>query len=246
MMVLHKQSTLCDYDDDSIALVDELPFCACGCGQRVERKGNTFIKEHVNVGRVGRVCSEVTKRRIGDANKNPSDETRRRMSRARTNPSDETRRRMSRAQRNKSVATRQKLAKAATNPSAETLRLRRAATVGQTRDEEQRKRMSAGHQGIDIKDWTEYATESPYCEKFNQACREKNREKYDRLCFICGKTEKDNGARLSVHHVDMNKQQGCDDHEWQLVPLCKKHHGKSHSALCQARIKYLLKDTKGL
>lgn len=79
-----------------------------------------------------------------------------------------------------------------------------------------------------------------YCHKFNNDCRERNRKKYGRLCFLCGKDETSNGRRLSVHHVDMNKDQGCNDHAWKLVPLCKSCHAHGHSKLWQARIEYLL------
>lgn len=85
-----------------------------------------------------------------------------------------------------------------------------------------------------------------YCEKFNRTCRISNREKYDNKCFLCGLDQSDNMTstgkqwNLSVHHVDMNKNQGCDDHDWNLVPLCIYHHGVAHGELWTARIEYLL------
>lgn len=85
---------------------------------------------------------------------------------------------------------------------------------------------------------------SKYCNKFNDECREHNRDKYDRECFICGKDESDNSRRLSVHHVDMNKDQGCDGEKWKLVPLCQSCHSRAHSELWQARIEYLLSSDK--
>jgi hypothetical protein len=108
--------------------------------------------------------------------------------------------------------------------------------------------VSARHQGISIDDWDGFATNSPYCEKFNESCRESNRDKYDRECFICGKPESKNFTKsgklrkLSVHHIDMNKQQGCNDNEWKLVPVCLNHHGMLHTELWEARIKYLLRN----
>ena len=79
-----------------------------------------------------------------------------------------------------------------------------------------------------------------YCKKFNNECREHNRDKYDRKCFLCGKDECYNRRRLSVHHVDMNKTQGCDGVKWKLVPLCASCHFRSHTYVWQARIEYLL------
>lgn len=59
---------------------------------------------------------------------------------------------------------------------------------------------------------------------------------------MCGLSEEENvGQRkLSVHHVDMNKDQGCNGHKWKLVPLCTSCHRKSHTKIWIARIEYLL------
>jgi transposase len=68
-----------------------------------------------------------------------------------------------------------------------------------------------------------------YCDQWTEELRESTRERYGRKCFLCDKTEEDNGQRLSVHHVDMNKNQGCDGHSWKLVPLCKRCHARAHA-----------------
>jgi hypothetical protein len=111
---------------------------------------------------------------------------------------------------------------------------------GTTRSDETRRRQSATNQGITYDEWEEFAKESPYCPKFNERCRESNRDKYGRRCFLSGTTEDENGQKLSVHHVDMNKAQGCDGHSWKLVPLTVKFHSISHTPLWTARIQYLL------
>jgi hypothetical protein len=111
---------------------------------------------------------------------------------------------------------------------------------GTNRSEETRRRQSATNQGILYDEWEEFAKDSPYCPKFNERCRESNREKYGRCCFLSGTTEDDNGQKLSVHHVDMNKNRGCDGHAWKLVPLAAKFHSISHTPLWTARIQYLL------
>jgi len=90
-----------------------------------------------------------------------------------------------------------------------------------------------------------------YCNKFTQLVRTRVRDKYDNRCFICGLPEElnitktDRQLKLSVHHVDMNKQQGCDDHMWKLVPLCMTCHGMVHNELWQARLEYIIKDIQG-
>jgi transposase len=68
----------------------------------------------------------------------------------------------------------------------------------------------------------------PYCVKWNEKLREKIRNKFDRKCFICGKTEEENGAKLSVHHTNSGKMCMCD-YACELVPLCKTCHGKTNS-----------------
>jgi len=121
----------------------------------------------------------------------------------------------------------------------------RAAQIKRFEDPEARQRLSAAKQGISYDEWESFAVDQPYCPAFNETCRESNREKYGRRCFICGKHESDNitkngkQRKLSVHHVDLNKMQGCDGHEWKLVPLCMNHH--RHSVVWTERIKYLLR-----
>lgn len=119
---------------------------------------------------------------------------------------------------------------------------------GKTITEEARRRLSAMRQNIPYSEWTSYAIDSPYCANFNDECRETNREKYDRRCFLCNRHEEDNIDRngnkhkLSVHHVDMNKNQGCDGHEWKLVPLCMWCHGPGHIKKIISCIEYILKN----
>lgn len=70
----------------------------------------------------------------------------------------------------------------------------------------------------------------PYCEKFNEKKREEVRNNYNRQCYICGRKEKDNLTKrgkmwkLSIHHVDNDKEQGCNEKPWKLVPLCLHCH----------------------
>ena len=65
----------------------------------------------------------------------------------------------------------------------------------------------------------------PYCNKFNKELKEEIRENFDRKCLICSK--KENGKKLSVHHIDYNKMQGCG-HKWSLIPLCESCHAKTN------------------
>lgn len=76
--------------------------------------------------------------------------------------------------------------------------------------------------------WRNGISSEPYCQKFTLEVKEKIREQYNRSCVICGKSEIDNNQRLCIHHVDYNKNQGCDGHEWKLVPLCRVCHSKTN------------------
>ena len=113
---------------------------------------------------------------------------------------------------------------------------------GHSVSEETRRRSSATQQCIPYEKWAGFVKSGEYCEKFDEACRESNRDKYGRMCFVCGKPEEEEDRRLSVHHIDKNKDQGCDNNDWFLVPLCRSHHAKSHGVLWTARIEYLVKN----
>lgn len=67
-----------------------------------------------------------------------------------------------------------------------------------------------------------------YCYKFNEHRKEIIRNEYNRKCVICGKTEKENGRKLSVHHVSYDKEMGCNGKQWRLVPLCITCHSATH------------------
>lgn len=133
--------------------------------------------------------------------------------------------------------------------SEETRNKMSIAQTGKNHSEESRMKMSAAKQGIPYDDWESFAVDHPYCPKFNEACKESNRDKYDRKCFICGLPESENITstgklrKLGVHHVDMNKQQGCDGHAWKLIPTCMHHHNL-HSDLWIDRIVYLLNEQR--
>lgn len=75
----------------------------------------------------------------------------------------------------------------------------------------------------------------PYCSKFNEKLKQQVRDQYDNCDFMSGLPDYIcnvlNGKvwKLDVHHVDSNKMQGCDDHEWKLVPLSRSNHGRTHN-----------------
>ena len=76
--------------------------------------------------------------------------------------------------------------------------------------------------------WNGGASFGKYCFKFNEHFKESIREKFGRVCFLCGKTEKENGKKLSVHHVSYDKNCMCDGIECKFVPLCSSCHTKTN------------------
>ena len=46
------------------------------------------------------------------------------------------------------------------------------------------------------------------------------RNRDERKCIICGKCEIINGRRMSIHHIDGDKMQGCNGAKWRLCALC--------------------------
>lgn len=76
--------------------------------------------------------------------------------------------------------------------------------------------------------WRDGASFEPYCPEFNLELKEKIRNRDNRNCQECGTSELFLGERLCVHHIDLNKMQGCDGNNWLLVSLCRSCHMKSH------------------
>lgn len=200
-----------------------------------------------------------------------SDETRKKMSKAHTGwkHSEETKKKISKAHigkcfseehkkniskvnigRRHTEEAKKKMSEAHIGQyvSEETKQKLSKAQQGMVWPEERRRKQSAQRQNIPYEEWESYARESPYCPRFNEVCRESNREKYGRRCFICGRHESENitstdrHIKLSVHHADMQKDQGCNGIRWKLVPVCMMCHIPLHDESWKSRIEYLLKN----
>lgn len=88
-----------------------------------------------------------------------------------------------------------------------------------------RKRRSIAARGSKNHEWKGGISFEPYCDKFTDELKESVRNDFNRMCFVCGSSE--NGKKLSVHHCDYNKGQGCGQ-RWSLVPLCTSCHAKTN------------------
>ncbi len=81
--------------------------------------------------------------------------------------------------------------------------------------------------GENSANWKNGASFEPYCPKFNNEFKEYIREKFGRVCFLCQKTEEENGRRLSVHHCNYDKDCLCNDNlTCQFIPLCRSCNSK--------------------
>lgn len=92
--------------------------------------------------------------------------------------------------------------------------------------------LSKAHIGIQAgknhPNWQGGISYEPYCILFNKEFKERVREYWKRKCILCDKTEKMNGEKLCVHHVDY-KETCCDDSLPLFVALCRTCHSKTNS-----------------
>jgi hypothetical protein len=77
--------------------------------------------------------------------------------------------------------------------------------------------------------WKGGISYEPYCIKFTKYLKEEIRDKFGHRCFLCHMTEEMNGCKLSIHHCDYLKSQGCQGQRWSLLPLCKQCHAKTNT-----------------
>ena len=187
----------------------ESKLCACGCGDYA-KPGNKFIHGHnpTNSWNKGKQHTEETKEKM----------RRSQIKRHKENPiSDET---------------REKLRKSNSGPTGKHLSKEhkeklRKTQLGRITSEETRILLSCIHQGIPFDKWKGFTSEQRYCSLFNEKLKEKIRELYNRRCFICGKTEEENGQKHDVHHVNYNKNCLCNI-GCEFIPLCKSCHSKTN------------------
>ena len=161
----------------------------------------------------GKIVSEKTRKKMSIAHKGRkykivTEETKRKMSLAQKgrNFSEKTRKKMSEAKKGRtgsrtgkkcSEETKLKISASNQNPSAET-----------------RRKMSESHSGELHYNWKGGISHELYCNKFNNALKEKIRNRDNRTCQYCG--SKENGRKHAVHHIHYDKENCHPD----LITLC--------------------------
>ena len=104
--------------------------------------------------------------------------------------------------------------------------------LGYRHTEEAKGNMSAAQKGKYLGEnnpaWQGGISFLPYCIKFNKAYKRLIRNLFGNECFLCTKTTAENGRALDVHHVNYNKDCGCDGANCICVPLCMRCHMKTN------------------
>ena len=113
--------------------------------------------------------------------------------------------------------------------SAETIAKRVAKNTGKKRTIEQKIRIAESLKGKYLKEnawwaWKGGKSFEPYGLEFDVYLKEVIINRDRRKCQMCGKTELENGRKLSVHHIDYNK---LNNDPKNLITLCISCHGKT-------------------
>ena len=211
-----------------------MTLCKCGCGQEI-----IIIKKYHKWQRI----PEYIK-----GHYHPSNETKKKISQTLSGErcynygkhlSEETKKKLSEASKGKhhSEESKNKMSKACNGRkhSEETKKKLSEINRGKKHSEESKLKMSNNQPkmlGENNPSWKGGISFLPYCPKFNEKKKEEVREQYNRKCIVCGLDEKDNitkngkHKKLSVHHIDADKEQGCNGKKWNLKPLCMYCHSK--------------------
>ena len=92
-------------------------------------------------------------------------------------------------------------------------------------------KISCAKQGINIKDFDGFLTDQLYCSKFNNKLRRSIRDRYNNCDYISGihKDVCNPDRKLSVHHVNYDKDCGCDGNKCELIPLSHVNHMRTNT-----------------
>jgi hypothetical protein len=90
-------------------------------------------------------------------------------------------------------------------------------------------RMSETRSGSKHWNWKDGISYNPYSKTFNFEFKEYIRNKFERTCFLCGKTEEENSTRLVIHHINYDKSINCQSLPWKFVVLCPSCNSKANN-----------------
>jgi hypothetical protein len=115
--------------------------------------------------------------------------------------------------------------------SDDTRELLKQSRIGKKDSEATIYKKRISHQGDKCSRWKGGVSFEPYCPKFTEEFRNRVRFFWGYICGNpeCGKTQEENGERLSVHHVHFDKQVCCNDRPAMFIPLCRSCHTKTNN-----------------
>ena len=142
--------------------------------------------------------------------------------------SKETRKKLSRLNtgRKVSIETRMKISKSCMGRkiSNEVREKMSKAQLGRRHSTKTRRKQSASHYGNKNPAWKGGVSFEPYCSGFNEVLKEKIRNRDNRVCQQCGRSEILNGGkRLTVHHINGDKM---DCRKSNLIAVCNSCNSK--------------------
>lgn len=86
-------------------------------------------------------------------------------------------------------------------------------------------KLTGALRGKNNPNWVGGISKLPYSFDFTQKLKDEIRKRDNYCCQICGKSEKKNRKKLSIHHIDYDKK-NCDINN--LICLCNKCHPKTN------------------
>jgi len=108
--------------------------------------------------------------------------------------------------------------------SKETKEKNRIAHIGKIKSNEVREKLSKRFSKEKNPAWKGGTSFYPYCEKFDKKRRKSVRDFFNNLCICTGESQYHKA--LNVHHIDHDKEQGCNGKPFNLVPMNDTHHAR--------------------
>ncbi len=177
-------------------------FCSRRCSS-LGRFVSKEVREKLRKANIGKKLSSEHKNKMSEAHKGKkmSQEAREKMSKSAKGRivSEETRRKKSETAKKNGVGK---------------------WMLGRKLSEETKKKISRNSAN-----WRGGISFEPYGLEFNENLREVIRNRDRRKCQICEKTELEEGIKLSVHHIDYNKNNNNPNN---LISLCASCHAKTN------------------
>jgi len=99
------------------------------------------------------------------------------------------------------------------------------AGKGKKRTQESKLKISLAKLGDKNPSWNGGSSFGEYSLNFTNILKEKIRKRDNYICQRCGISQKDNGRKLPIHHIDYNKD-NCDENN--LITLCNSCHSKTN------------------